>query len=191
MKKIYLPLLVLVIVGIGGYFLLNRGQVSPETSSEPLTVNFQAGEAQNFQKGQKAPDITLTTLFAFEGKTYKLSDFEGKAVVLDFWAAWCPYCVEEMPALQTAQDKYADKLKVIGIHRTDTEDRDVGGNFAIKRGVSYLLVQDKDGSLYKAAGGFGMPVAVFIDSQGIVQDVKSGPKTVEEIEEKIAALLQE
>lgn len=185
--KIILGLAIIAVLGVGGYFLLSRGQVSKEPSGEPLTVDFQAGEVQNFQKGQRAPDVSFVD---FDGGTHKLSDFAGKAVVLDFWAAWCPFCIEEMPELQKAQDKYKDKLVMIGVHRTDTEKPDAGLRFARERGVSYLLVADTDGSLYRAVGGFGMPVAVFIDSNGVVREVKSGPKTVEEIEEKIAALLQ-
>lgn len=185
-SKIIIAVVLLVVLGVGGYVIFGKN-TEVEPKGEPLTVNFQAVEVENFQKGQKAPDIAFVD---FDGGTHRLSDYQGKAVVLDFWAAWCPYCIEEMPELQKAQDKYKDKLVMIGVHRTDTEKPDAGLKFAKERGVSYLLVADTNGSLYKAAGGFGMPVAVFIDSRGVVQEVKSGPKTVEEIQEKVAALLQ-
>lgn len=185
-SKILLGLVVVVVLGVGGYFLWNKGQRGTEPKGEPLTVNFQAGQVQNFEKGQKAPDVQFVD---FNGKIYKLSDYRGKAVVLDFWAAWCPFCIEEMPELQRAQNKYKDSLVMIGIHRTDTEKPDAGLKFAKERGVSYLLVADTNGSLYRAAGGFGMPVAVFIDGNGVVQEVKSGPKTVEEIKEKVEKLV--
>ena len=125
----------------------------------------------------------------FEGGTHTISDYKGKAVVLDFWAGWCPFCVAELPLLQEAQDKYPEDLVMIGVHRTDTESLSTGIRFANERGVSYLLVSDSNGSLYKAAGGFGMPVSVFIDKEGVVQEIKSGPKTEEEIKEKIEKLI--
>ena len=110
---------------------------------------------------------------------------------MDFWAAWCPFCIEEMPELQTAQEEYGEDLVMIGIHRTDTEKAETGLKFAEDRDISYLLVSDSNGALYEASGGFGMPVAVFIDRKGVVQDIKVGPKTKEEIKEKVSKLLRE
>ncbi len=140
----------------------------------------------SFVKGQRAPAIVVES---FEGKEVDLSQHYGKrAVVLDFWAGWCPYCVEEMPELQKAAEKYKDRLVVIGVHRTETESVKLGEKFAQDKGVTYMLVKD-DGSLYKATGGVGMPVAVFIDKTGRVVEIKTGPKTAEEIGEKIESLL--
>lgn len=140
-----------------------------------------------FEKGKRAPRIVVES---FSGEQVDISQFYGKkAVVLDFWAAWCPYCVNEMPELQRAADKYKDDLVMIGVHRTETESVEIGEKFARERGVSYVLVKD-DGSLYKAVGGVGMPVAVYIDKTGMVGKIKSGPKTVEEIAEQVGGLMR-
>lgn len=178
MNKV-LILAILVILGAGGYFLSQGRQ-----TQQPVD-KFEANQMA-FKKGQTAPDVAF---IGFEGKNHRLSEFQGKAVVLDFWAAWCPFCLEEMMELQRAQDEYQE-LVMIGVHRTDTENKETGLKFAKERGVSYLLVSDQDGSLYRSAGGFGMPVAVFIDKEGIVQEIKSGPKTAEEIKEKIGKLVK-
>lgn len=173
---------VIVLFTAGGWFLLRGG---PKDTEE--TLKIQPAQVQGkFLKGQKAPDVAFVD---FEGNTYQLSQFAGKAVVLDFWAGWCPFCIEEMPELQKAQDRHGEVLVMIGVHRTDTEGPSTGLEFAKARGVSYLLISDSNGSLYRAAGGFGMPVAVFIDKEGIVREVKSGPKTEEEIEEKIGRIV--
>ena len=140
-----------------------------------------------FVKGKAAPKVMAQ---AFSGEEIDVSAHYGKrAVVLDFWAGWCPFCVAEMPELQKAQDRFGDDLVMIGVHRTDTESVAVGQRFADERGVSYILIKDSDGSLYRASGGIGMPTAVFIDKSGIVTEIKSGPKTAEEITEKVRALL--
>lgn len=180
----YLIIIFLLILG-GGYLVLRGGLVSQPQAPGSQTKVPPSQVSGSFTRGQKAPDVTLVD---FDGKTHNLSDLEGRAVVLDFWAAWCPFCLEEMPELQEAQDNYGEKLVMIGVHRTDTESKDVGLKFARDRGVSYLLVADADGSLYRAAGGFGMPTAVFIDPEGVVSEIKSGPKTKNEIEEKISEL---
>lgn len=180
--KIFLGLIAAGLLVAGGYFVL-RG-----TQSNQQVQEFRPVETQPFRKGEKVPDVTLV---GFDDKTYKLSDFSGKAVVLDFWAAWCPFCVEEMLELQKAQEKYSDQLVMIGVHRTDTENKNTGIKFARQRGVSYLLVTDNNGALYKAAGGFGMPVAIYIDSDGTIVEIKSGPKTKEEIKKRISELVNQ
>lgn len=159
---------------------LNQGLRQGENASQGVSDG-------RFVKGQKAPIFVLET---FDGQSLDLATAYGtKAVVLDFWAAWCPFCVAEMPELQKAQRQYGDDLLMIGVHRTDTEAVSTGQRFAQERGVTYPLVKDSDGSLYRASGGLGMPVAVFIDKDGIVREVKSGPKTAEEIGEKVGALV--
>jgi peroxiredoxin len=187
-KNLIVAIAVILVLGVGGYFVFSRKGASPPRDERAgVQIDTQPAQvAGSFVKGQSAPDVAFTD---FDGNTHNLSDFAGQVVVLDFWAAWCPFCLEEMPELQAAQDRYGDKLIMIGVHRTDTEKAIRGLKFAEDRGVSYLLVSDTDGALYRAAGGFGMPVAVFIDRNGVVTEVKSGPKTTQEIEEKVGNLV--
>jgi len=180
---------VLLALLVGGYFVFrgssNVARVgSPGTSLSGLTPSSVSGV---FRRGEQAPDVSLTD---FQGETHNLSDYRGRGVILDFWAAWCPFCLEEMPELQAAQDLYKDDLVIIGVHRTDTESASKGQKFATERGVTYLLASDTDGSLYRASGGVGMPTAIFIDSDGVVTEIKSGPKTAEEIDSKASALIK-
>lgn len=188
-KNLIVGIIIVLILVFGG-FLVFRGsrqdEAVPGVSQTGSDVSKTSQVSGGFVRGQLAPEVTFVD---FEGNTHNLSDFRGKAVVLDYWAAWCPFCIEEMPELQKAQDKYRDELVMVGVHRTDTEKAETGLVFARDRGVSYLLVKDGDGGLYRAVGGVGMPVAVFIDKDGIVTEIKSGPKTAEEIEEKVSKLL--
>lgn len=169
--------LTLVVAGV----LLSRIKPPTKTSS-----NSETETSGLFVKDKQAPDYTLKD---FNGDTHKISDYKGKILVLDYWAAWCPFCVDEMPELQKAQDENKSSVVIVGIHRTDTESMDTGKTFASKRGVTYLLVSDENGKLYDASGGFGMPVAVYIDKQGVVREIKVGPKTADEISTTIKGLL--
>src|SRR5580704_10976727 len=66
--------------------------------------------------GRKAPDFTLET----NGKQIHLADYRGKVVVLDFWASWCPPCVEEAPSLNELQQRIGPKGGVVlGISNDD------------------------------------------------------------------------
>jgi thiol-disulfide isomerase/thioredoxin len=180
---------VVLVITIGVFLVVSRNGSDKDSSTiEQPASNNQSQEVNvsgEFVRGEITPDVTFSD---FEGNSYNLTDFRGKAVVLDFWAGWCPFCVNEMPELQAAQDEYGDDLVMIGVHRTDTEDLEDGLEFADERGVTYLLVSD-DGTMYRAAGGFGMPVAVYIDKDGVVTEIKSGPKTKKEIVEKVGNLL--
>ncbi|MCH7730032.1 redoxin domain-containing protein [Patescibacteria group bacterium] len=188
-KNLIVAIAVILVLGVGG-FLVFRGSgqdsTTPGASQTTKSRPVPAEVSGSFTKGQEAPDVSFTD---FDGNTHNLSDFAGQAVILDYWADWCPFCRAEMPELQAAQDKYGDDLVMVGVHRTGTESKEVGQRFADKIGITYLLVVDPDDSLYRAAGGFGMPVAVFIDKDGVVTEIKSGPKTKEEIEEKVSRLI--
>ncbi len=185
--------IVLIIIVIGGVVLFTKRSDTSEVESEKTTrsadklVSKVARVGGSFKRGEKAPQFEITD---FEGNVYKLSDYEGKVVILDFWAGWCPFCVNEMPELEKAQQAYSEDLVMIGVHRSDTEKPSVGLQFADDLKVTYLLVSDADGSLYRAAGGFGMPVIVYIDTEGIVTEIKSGPKTAEEIASKVEKLIK-
>ena len=181
-KNLILIVIIVIVLAIAGFYIFRSIGSDSKTASN---ISVQSIISENFVKGKATPDFSFPD---FEGNTHSLSDYQGMPVVLDFWAAWCPFCVAEMPELEKASQKHGDKIVIIGMHRTDTESISRGRDFAQDRGVTYLLGSD-DGSLYKAAGGFGMPVAVFINKEGIVTEIKSGPKTPEEIEEKVGALV--
>jgi len=176
-SRIVIYLLIAVAI-VGGFYVGNR-----KPSSAPTVTSTISGV---FKKGDSVPEFTLVD---FDGALHTLSEFEGKAIVLDFWAGWCPFCLEEMPELQKAQDAFSDDLVMIGVHRSDTESVETALEFANERGVKYLLVRDDTGDLYRSTNGIGMPVAVFIDKEGVVKEIKSGPKTEEEISEKIEDLI--
>ncbi len=72
------------------------------------------------RKGEVAPDFEMTDL---EGRTFRLSDFKDKYVVLDFWGTWCPWCVKGLPRMKAYHKKYAGKVEFIGISNRDKTDR--------------------------------------------------------------------
>lgn len=182
-KTVILGIIVAIVLLLGGVFVLQGRQ------GEEPEIELQKTSPQ-FIVGQQAPDFTLKD---FDGENVQLSDFYGKkAVVLDFWAAWCPFCIEEMSLLQNVHEEYGDEVVMIGVHRTDSgESIETGKKFADEQGVKYLLVQGTN-EVYRAStkGINAMPTAVFIDKNGVVSDIKLGPKTESEIAEKVEQLLK-
>ncbi|MBI2326727.1 TlpA family protein disulfide reductase [Candidatus Curtissbacteria bacterium] len=162
--------IVIVLVVLGFFVFRDSRSVSQSTgeSTSPRPVS------------EQAPDFSLES---FEGEIVSLANQQGKAVFVDFWAAWCPFCVEEMTEIEKISQEFKEELVVLGIHRSETEDIETGSKFAKERGVTYPLLKDTDGSVYKAyTGGRNfMPTAAFINKEGKVIKFLYGPKTQDQM----------
>ncbi|MBW3657344.1 MAG: TlpA family protein disulfide reductase [Actinobacteria bacterium] len=100
----------------------------------------------------------------------------GGPAVLNFWATWCAFCVEEMPDLEEAHQALGDQVRFVGIDREDPNvDKAVA--LADETGVTYELVTDPDGAFFRAVRARGMPTTVFVDAGGVIQYRHAGPLT--------------
>ena len=135
--------------------------------------------------GMQAEDFRLTDL---EGKSQSLSQYRGKIVLLNFWATWCKPCTTEMPAMQTAYDKLRDKGFVV-LAVNELED-DARVREHIKQyGHTFPVLMDRDNKVANQFGVFGLPVSVFIDQEGRVQEyIKGGLLTEQKIDDAIARI---
>lgn len=132
--------------------------------------------------GHPAPDFTLKTL---EGDALTLSEFRGKPVVINFWATWCGPCRQEFPDFQDAATDNADRLVVIGVNNTSTDQKENVGEFITEMGVTFPIVLDETGDVAKTYQIFGLPTTIFIDENGVVLEVFTGPVNKAYIESKI------
>ena len=128
--------------------------------------------------GMQAEDFHLPDL---AGKEQSLSQYRGKIVLLNFWATWCKPCTTEMPAMQTAYDKLRDKGFVV-LAVNELED-DARVREHIKQyGHTFPVLMDHDNKVANQFGVVGLPVTVFIDQEGRVQEyIKGGLLTEEKI----------
>jgi thiol-disulfide isomerase/thioredoxin len=136
-------------------------------------------------KGKVAPDFVLQDL---QGKQVKLSDFRGKAVLLNFWATWCGPCKVEMPWFVELQKQYGPQgLEIVGV-ALDDSGKDAIEKYAKEMGVNYTILQGQD-SVGDAYGAIGLPTSYFIDRDGKIIDSASGLVSRSEIEENIKKAL--
>ena len=148
-----------------------------DSSAEPL----QANDA----KGKQAPDFTLQDL---DGKPVKLSDFRGKAVLLNFWATFCGPCKVEMPWLVELQKQYGPQgLQIVGV-ALDDSGKDAIQKYAKDMGVNYTILQGQD-SVGDAYGAVGLPATFYIDRNGKIVDSALGLVSRGEIEDNIKKAL--
>ncbi len=93
----------------------------------------------------KAPGFTLKDQ---DGNDVSLSDFEGKVIILDFWATWCPPCRAEIPGFIELQNEYGSKgLQVIGVS-VDQKGWDVVTPFIAEQKINYPIVLLTDHDVY-------------------------------------------
>ena len=137
-------------------------------------------------QGVPAPDFILPSL---DGRKVKLSDFRGKAVLLNFWATWCPPCKVEMPWFEDLQKQYAqDGLVVLGVAMDDSEPATIA-KFANELGVNYPVLLGTD----KVSDDYGdvqyLPTTFYIARDGTIVDKMTGLLDRKDIENAVKKTL--
>lgn len=134
----------------------------------------------------KAPQFELKDV---NGRTVRLRDYQGKVVLINFWATWCPPCRAEMPDLVRLQREYGKKgLQVIGI-TYPPEKLDRVRRFARSLKVNYPIILGTSQLKDRFSSDENLPLTIVIDRNGIVSDIIVGILLHEEFDEKIKPLL--
>ncbi len=133
-------------------------------------------------KGVEAPNFSL---LALDGQKVKLSDYRGKAVLLNFWATWCPPCKVEMPWFVDLQKQYGkDGLVILGVAMDDSEPATIA-KFASDLGVNYTVLLGTD----KVSDDYGdvqyLPTTFFIGRNGAIVDKLTGLLDRKDIEDDV------
>ncbi len=119
---------------------------------------------QPVKTGTKLIDFELESL---DGSMVKLSSYKGKVVFLNFWATWCPPCIEEMPSMQKLYDHFKDRgLEMIAVNLQ--EDKAAVKKFFDKHGLTFTAVLDKTGRVGSQYGARNIPTTYIIDRDGFV-----------------------
>lgn len=142
------------------------------------------------QVGMPAPDFTLNDL---QGEPRSLSDYLGQAVVINFWTTWCAPCREEMPALQSAYDKFGEEgFMVLAINMTQDDHPELIPLYLDELGLTFPVLLDSSGlasvSLYRI---IGLPTSLFIGRDGIIREIFIGAIPLDRLEAKVQKLLAE
>ena len=174
--------------GDGKFFgreeFFGEGQLIPLTGTYYQTesiaedgaeIVFRQSALHPLKVGDLAPDFPLTDV---RGKSFRLSDYRGRVVLLDFWASWCHFCIEAFPAVNDFARKSETKhLDVVGINVEDAKSLDTARKLIEKHGLAWrqvmegkgisLPIMDAFGS--KSEFGMSVPLYIVIDERGIVR----------------------
>lgn len=131
-------------------------------------------------RGIQAPDFELVSL---DGRKVKLSDFRGKAVILNFWATWCAPCKTEMPWFVDLQKQYgSDGLAILGVAMDDSDPQKIA-QFASEMGVNYPVLLGTN-NVSDAYGDVEyLPTTFYINRQGKIVGKVAGLIGKAEIED--------
>jgi len=145
-----------------------------------------SGTGPGIAKSTAAPDFSLETL---DGRSMRLSDLRGKAVLLNFWATWCGPCKIEMPWFVELQNEYGPQgLQIVGVAMDDSSKEDIA-KFAKEMGVNYPVLLGKE-AVGDAYGGVpALPESFFISRDGMIVDKILGLKGKSDIEDSIKKAL--
>jgi peroxiredoxin len=118
-----------------------------------------------------APNFSLKDT---HGNTYELWELRGHPVLVRFWATWCGYCLEELPAVQALYDRYQDNgLIILGVNG-DGESLSKIEAYQNEHGVNFPLLVDIDQHAYTDYKIDGFPISFFIDTNGVIQHIQNG-----------------
>jgi peroxiredoxin len=121
--------------------------------------------------GKPAPDFALVDR---QGRTWKLSSLRGQVVFVNFWATWCPPCLEEMPSMQTLYTSVPqDKFKMLAILYKD--EPAAADRLALQRQFAFPILVDPGSRVGGAYGLTGVPETFIIDKEGVLREKYIGP----------------
>ncbi len=129
----------------------------------------------------QAIEMSLTAL---DGSTRQLSDFEGKWVVVNYWATWCRPCITEMPELQSFHDNNIDKAVVIGIN-SELTSKDQLRQFLEDYSITYPIFTSKPAGQSELGMIPGLPTTFLVSPQGKVEARQVGGVTRDMLEKFI------
>lgn len=172
---------ILVVLWQAGLIFDSAGSAGPlldePANLQPVSTSVQTpnpyGLTVGLKPGNVAPDFEFSD---YSGRRYRLSDFRGHPVVLNFWASWCAPCKQELPAMSAVLRAYEGRLSVVGVN--NGESYQTGKRFLGQVNsdlTSYAY--DPSGAVANRYAIAGMPTSYFIDSDGVVTRVMQGPLT--------------
>ncbi|GAA0070801.1 TlpA disulfide reductase family protein [Clostridium sardiniense] len=192
-RLIYIIIVFVALIAIGGVsykYLSNKYSKDEIENQMPKQGSIGNESNNNINNVTKAPDFIV---YNEEGRAVKLSDYKGKkAVVVNFWASWCPPCKYEMPYFQKANDKYKGKeVEILMVNLTDgsRETKKTALEFMKESKYNMNVLFDTELNAAKIYGIQALPRTLFIDKDGNLVNDHTGLITQDMLDDNIDDLI--
>ena len=187
MEKTYKILKLLILVLVFAVVILGASKLYNNLSAQ-MEVGLATAPAETEAQVSPAPDFTV---YDVDGNAHKLSDFQGKPVILNFWASWCGPCKMEMPDLEKAWQEYGEQIQFMMVDLTDGSQETVekASAYIEQQGYTFPVFYDTAMEGAYAYGVSGIPVTYFINAQGVCEGYFQGAMTAEVLQQGIELLL--
>lgn len=153
-----------------------------------LVVMPRLAPAGNKMVDRPAPDFSLPVAAnGDDGARMKLSELNGKIVVIDFWATWCTPCSLQAPILDRVARKYPNDVVVLGINVGESASR--AREYTTKKGLSYPILTDEMGEAQRLYGASTLPTVIVVKRDGNIQTIVNGLMQQAALERAIKANL--
>ena len=156
MKKPHLPRFVIGAIAV--FALLT----STLQAHDPALHGF---KMSTFDPPFAAPEFDLAVL---DGESASLDTYKGQFVLLNFWATWCPPCLEEMPHMETAYQHFKDRGFAVVAISSDEEGESTVAPFIEKLGVTFPILLDTDKAVSTVYGAKNLPLSFILNRNGEV-----------------------
>ena len=167
-------------------FLLTLLSFNVAVAEEQAAVNDY--KLTQLSRPQSAPDFSLPDM---DGKVHTLKQYQGKVVLVNFWATWCPPCIREMPSLEQLHQKLKGKpFVMLAINQWEDEEKVFEFMGQLKTIPTFSILFDADSKISAAYGVKGLPSSFIIDKQGRIMYRATGGRDFNhpEIERTIRSL---
>ncbi len=155
---------ILVLAIAGAYLEIHRGAHRSQATEATSPV--------------KPRDVLLTDL---DGRHFRMRDYQDKVILVNFWAAWCAPCAEEIPQFVAMQHKYRDQgLQVVGVSVEDVESELRA--FCAKNHVNYPMVPGDQTVADSFGGVLGLPTTILIGKDGVIYKKYCGATNFADLE---------
>ena len=177
--SLFAIMLVILVLGMSWTF----------ASRSPVNATHIETPQPSPREGFTAPDFTLDLM---GGGQATLSALQGKVVLVNLWASWCPPCRSEMPAIEKAYQVFKPQgFEVLAVNATNQDKETAAAAFVQELGLTFPIPLDPNGVVSAQYGLRGLPSSFSIDRRGIIRSIVVGPMSEALIQSKVEELLKE